>query len=229
MIDWFSDHKDAAIAIAALASPFVVMIGTLVAAMLSFKAITTAPRIQREIAQETARMTQEIARDTARRTQAQIRAGLYGAADHQWITDFRAAIAEVLALGNEIMSDRMRGSSEATLAFNRKYTIAVTQIRLMSWDDAEELRGLATEFVYLANQDAPPLNDTDLPTPRSTLAARYVRIVLTCRSCLHQVDADLEALIAAGRGDTPLVELRWRCGHRRINMICTGKDVVVSW
>jgi hypothetical protein len=33
-----------------------------------------------------------------------------------------------------------------------------------------------------------------------------------------------------GRGDTPLVDLRWRCarcGHRRIDMICTGKDVVV--
>jgi hypothetical protein len=69
----------------------------------------------------------------------------------------------------------------------------------------------------------------ELPTPRSTLRARYVRVSLNCRSCLHQADADLEALIDAGRGDTPLVDLRWRCarcGHRRIDMICTGKHVV---
>ena len=44
-----------------------------------------------------------------------------------------------------------------------------------------------------------------LPTPRTTLRAGYVRVVLTCRSCLHQRDADLEALIASGRGDVPLV------------------------
>jgi hypothetical protein len=72
----------------------------------------------------------------------------------------------------------------------------------------------------------------ELPTPRTTLAARYVRVGLNCRSCLHQTDADLEALIEAGRGDVPLIELRWRCGrcgHRRIDMICTGKHVVVPW
>jgi hypothetical protein len=71
-----------------------------------------------------------------------------------------------------------------------------------------------------------------LPTPRTTLAARYVRVVLTCRSCFHQRDADLAALIDAGRGDMPLVDLRWRCarcGHRRIDMICTSKERVLPW
>jgi hypothetical protein len=41
-------------------------------------------------------------------------------------------------------------------------------------------------------------------------------------SCRHQRDADLAGLIAAGRGDTPLVQLRWRCatcGSRRIDMV----------
>ena len=37
----------------------------------------------------------------------------------------------------------------------------------------------------------------DLPTPRTTLAARYVRVLLTCRSCQQQRDADLQALIDA--------------------------------
>jgi hypothetical protein len=35
-----------------------------------------------------------------------------------------------------------------------------------------------------------------LPTPRTTLRARYVRVSLNCRSCLHQADAELQ-----GRGD----------------------------
>jgi hypothetical protein len=87
MLDWFHDNKDAVLAIAALSSPLVAMVGTIIAAVVSFRAVTTGPRIQREIA-----------RDTIRMTQAQITAGLYGAADHQWITDFRAAIAEALAI-----------------------------------------------------------------------------------------------------------------------------------
>jgi hypothetical protein len=76
----------------------------------------------------------------------------------------------------------------------------------------------------------PRTDSHELPTPRSTLRARYVRVSLNCRSCLHQADADLEALIDAGRGDVPLIELRWRCtrcGHRCIDVICTGKHVVV--
>ena len=70
------------------------------------------------------------------------------------------------------------------------------------------------------------------PTPQTTLRAGYVRVVLTCRSCLHQGDADLDALIASGRGDMPLVQLRWqcaRCGHRKIGMVVTGKETVKPW
>ena len=76
-------------------------------------------------------------------------------------------------------------------------------------------------------------DETDLPTPRTTLASRYVRVLLTCWSCRHRADADLPALVAAGHGDVPLVRLRWRwrwrCAHCRsghINMICTSRDRV---
>jgi hypothetical protein len=72
----------------------------------------------------------------------------------------------------------------------------------------------------------------ELPTSRSTLQARYVRVLLTCWSCRHQRDADLEALIARDRGDAPLVRLRWRCGRcssQRVDMVCTSKDVVRPW
>src|SRR4051812_13894433 len=58
----------------------------------------------------------------------------------------------------------------------------------------------------------------ELPTPRTTADAGYLRVLLTCWACQHQTDADLGALIAAGRGDVPLIEQRWRCGqcgHRK--------------
>jgi hypothetical protein len=35
--------------------------------------------------------------------------------------------------------------------------------------------------------------EADLSTPRTILAARYVRLLLTCWHCRHQADADLPA------------------------------------
>jgi hypothetical protein len=52
----------------------------------------------------------------------------------------------------------------------------------------------------------------DLPTPRSISQAGF-RVHVWCKSCRHAKDADLAALISAGRGDVPLVQARWRCGH----------------
>jgi hypothetical protein len=45
-----------------------------------------------------------------------------------------------------------------------------------------------------------------LPTPRTALRTRYVRVLAFCNSCRHQADADLGAIVAAGRGDMPLTE-----------------------
>jgi hypothetical protein len=62
-----------------------------------------------------------------------------------------------------------------------------------------------------------------LQTPRTTLRAAYVRVHLTCRACLRQRDADLEALVASGRAD---VQLRWRCswcGSPRIDAVVMSK------
>jgi hypothetical protein len=33
-----------------------------------------------------------------------------------------------------------------------------------------------------------------------------------CIGCQHAIEADQAALIAAGRGDVPVTELRFRCG-----------------
>jgi hypothetical protein len=71
-----------------------------------------------------------------------------------------------------------------------------------------------------------------LPTARSTLAARYVRVLVWCKACRHRRDADLEALIAAGRGDTPLLELRFRCTacrSRLTDFVVTARDTPKPW
>jgi hypothetical protein len=66
-----------------------------------------------------------------------------------------------------------------------------------------------------------------LPTARTTLRAGYVRVLVFCNSCRHQADADLQALIDAGRGDVPLVDLRFRCGNCRSKLtdfVCTSRS-----
>ena len=46
----------------------------------------------------------------------------------------------------------------------------------------------------------------ELPTPRSIIGGRYLRLLLlTCQVCLHQTNADLQALVDQGyRGGTML-------------------------
>ena len=39
-----------------------------------------------------------------------------------------------------------------------------------------------------------------LPTPRTTLAASYVAVLVWCKSCRHQAQAEMQKLIDAGRG-----------------------------
>lgn len=54
----------------------------------------------------------------------------------------------------------------------------------------------------------------DLPTPRSTVRSRYARVLVWCKACRHQREADLQALVDAGHGDVPLINLRFRCSNR---------------
>jgi hypothetical protein len=65
-----------------------------------------------------------------------------------------------------------------------------------------------------------------LPTPRSTLRNdNRAQVLVWCKRCQHQAEADLQALIDSGRGDTPLVHLpfRCRCGSRVAGIICTSR------
>ena len=71
-----------------------------------------------------------------------------------------------------------------------------------------------------------------LPTPRSAVRARYVRVLVFCNSCRHQADADLHALCASGHGDVPLTKLRFRCpncGTDRTDFVVTSRDKPQPW
>jgi hypothetical protein len=43
------------------------------------------------------------------------------------------------------------------------------------------------------------------------LQARFLRLHVWCKACHHAADADLQGLIDRGRGDVPLIRMRFRC------------------
>jgi hypothetical protein len=77
---------------------------------------------------------------------------------------------------------------------------------------------------------APFMSDT-LPTPRTTLRGGY-RLLVWCKACRRQEAADLQRLIDAGRGDMPLIKLRFRCTNcrsRLIDFVVTAGAGVRPW
>jgi len=67
----------------------------------------------------------------------------------------------------------------------------------------------------------------DLPTPRSALRSRYTCVLVWCKSCRHQREADLQRLVDTGKGDVPLIKLRFRCsncGGRLTDWVVTAKN-----
>jgi hypothetical protein len=67
----------------------------------------------------------------------------------------------------------------------------------------------------------------ELPTPRSISRTGY-RVHVWCKSCRHAKDADLAALIDAGRGDMPSGQMKWRCsncGSRLTEFIVGGSHM----
>ena len=71
-----------------------------------------------------------------------------------------------------------------------------------------------------------------LPTARITLRTGYVRVLVFCNSCRHQADADLQAIVLAGRGDVPLTELQFccsQCGTDRTDFVVTSRDNPQPW
>jgi hypothetical protein len=53
----------------------------------------------------------------------------------------------------------------------------------------------------------------------------YARVLVFSKSCRHQTDANLQAIVDAGRGDVPLTELRFRCSRTdRTDFVVTSRD-----
>jgi hypothetical protein len=65
---------------------------------------------------------------------------------------------------------------------------------------------------------------SDLPTPKDYAGIHTVHAVCRNPACDHRAKLDLAALVAAGQGDIPLVELKLRCSA------CgkTGHEIKVS-
>jgi hypothetical protein len=75
-------------------------------------------------------------------------------------------------------------------------------------------------------------DDDALPTARTTLRTGYARVLVFCCSCRRQADADMQALVDAGRGDVPLTELRFRCsqcGTGNTDFVVTSRDNPQPW
>ena len=67
--------------------------------------------------------------------------------------------------------------------------------------------------------------DGPLPTLR-TLGGHVVWVV--CNGCQHAIEPDQRVLIAGGRGDVPVVNLRFRCGacgSRNTSVIVSGSRI----
>lgn len=118
MLEWLRVNKDALVAIAALLSPLIAVAGTLMAAVVSYRAVTTGPIVQREIA--------HIQLDLQERT---ARATLLGAADQKWIEDFRGTLAELLALYSEVKSIELTEHTPADLL--KKKTEGTSRLNLL--------------------------------------------------------------------------------------------------
>jgi hypothetical protein len=77
--------------------------------------------------------------------------------------------------------------------------------------------------------------DGGLPTARTTLHTGYVRVLVFCNSCRHQGTRPTptsKAIVESGRGDVPLIQLRFRCsqcGTDRTDFVVTSRDNPQPW
>ena len=66
----------------------------------------------------------------------------------------------------------------------------------------------------------------NLPTARSMLPQRYLRLDVWCEACQHSGAANMQAIIDAGQGgDQPLKDMRFRCakcGSQRTDAVVVG-------
>jgi len=150
MLNWFTANKDALIAVAALVSPVVAVVIGLISAVVSYRAVVTGPRIQREISQESLKIA---ARQVALQEQS-LSANLIGIADQKWADGFADMAAEFASLMNERASlEAVRRQHQVLTADqNRRLTEVSRQLlflnaRIGLWVSEEDDPGM--EFLKI--------------------------------------------------------------------------------
>jgi hypothetical protein len=104
VLKWLTANKDALVALAALSSPIIVFVGTIIGTFVSYKAAIAGPRMQRMIAEDAAKNTGrqiDIQAQTLRLTAAQASASMLASAEQKWLEEFRNVMAELISLTND--------------------------------------------------------------------------------------------------------------------------------
>lgn len=68
---------------------------------------------------------------------------------------------------------------------------------------------------------------TDLPTARAYLKSN-VRLVIWCKACRHQREIEFQTIIDQGKGDVPIVRLKFvcaNCGSRLTDCAVSGSHL----
>jgi hypothetical protein len=137
LVGWLKENKDAMLALAGLISPFT----ALLAAFVSYRAVVTGPRIQREIAQEQYRLTDRqiaVQEATVALSDRKMRADLLGSYDQNWIDTFRATLAELVQLIMERMpiidirkNNNPEYQSERLIEIGNGMALLIVKLRLL--------------------------------------------------------------------------------------------------
>jgi hypothetical protein len=71
----------------------------------------------------------------------------------------------------------------------------------------------------------------DLPTPASYGNSGWC-LTVWCKACRYQTDVEFPALVKAGKGNIPLVNLRFRCTNCRsllTDFVVSGSHMQPGW
>jgi hypothetical protein len=68
---------------------------------------------------------------------------------------------------------------------------------------------------------------SDLPTARDYLKSS-VRLLIWCKACRHQIEIGFPSLVEQGKGNVPIVHLKFRCtncGSRLTDSVVSGSHL----
>jgi hypothetical protein len=182
--DWLASHKDGVISLAALISPLM----ALVAAMVSFRAVVTGPKIQLQIAQQQFNLNERqltIQSKAVELQGKQISANLMGAYDQKWISEFRDTMAEAIATLGQFRLQKgvqrqmeMSGQEfnmDAYIGVQTKSDILIQRVKFLLEDDYTIHSDLFMKLMELSLVDRPDVNYSAKESEIHTMAIAIIR------------------------------------------------------